>query len=188
MISVILNWLYITVTCYLTGFGVIKALSGILTKTKKFRLNDEIDYLYAGIGAVTVYAQFYSIFDGVGAGANLGMLLICVLCIIVYRKELAEKLQQKFGKTISYGIGVNMGDAVVGNIGCEFRMDYTAIGDTVNTAARLESRAKAGEILISEAVYHEVESRITAEPVGEMELKGKSKPVKVYRLIDIKES
>lgn len=102
-------------------------------------------------------------------------------------EELAEKLQQKFGKTISYGIGVNMGDAVVGNIGCEFRMDYTAIGDTVNTAARLESRAQAGEILISEAVCEHLQGRIRTEPVGDMELKGKSKPVKVYRLIDIKE-
>ena len=102
-------------------------------------------------------------------------------------EELAKRLQDKFGKTISYGIGVNMGDAVVGNIGCEFRMDYTAIGDTVNTAARLESRAKAGEILISEAVYENLRERIQAEPVGDMELKGKSKPVKVYRLIDIKE-
>ena len=100
--------------------------------------------------------------------------------------KLAKDLQEKFGKSISYGIGVHMGDAVVGNIGCEFRMDYTAIGDTVNTAARLESRAKAGEILISEAVYKSVQERINAEPVGDMELKGKSKPVKVYRLIDIK--
>ena len=103
-------------------------------------------------------------------------------------EELAKRLQEKFGKTISYGIGVNMGDAVVGNIGCEFRMDYTAIGDTVNTAARLESRAKAGEILISEAVFESVQERINAQPVGEMELKGKSVPVKVYRLIDIKEN
>ncbi len=102
MISVILNWLYITVTCYLVGFGAIKALSGILTKTKEFRLNSEIDYLYAGIGAVTVYAQFYSIFDGVGAGANLGMLLICVLCIIVYRKELLQKLHT-FRLTVTPG-------------------------------------------------------------------------------------
>lgn len=102
-------------------------------------------------------------------------------------EKLAEKLQKKFGKNISYGIGVNMGDAVVGNIGCEFRMDYTAIGDTVNTAARLESRAKAGEILISEVVYENLQERIVTEPVGEMELKGKIKPVKVYRLIGIKE-
>jgi class 3 adenylate cyclase len=66
-------------------------------------------------------------------------------------------------------------------------MDYTAIGDTVNTAARLESRAKAGEILISEAVYRRIEDRVLAEAVGEMELKGKSVPVKVYRLLGIKE-
>lgn len=102
-------------------------------------------------------------------------------------EELAKRLQEKFGKTISYGIGVNMGHAVVGNIGCEFRMDYTAIGDTVNTAARLESRAKAGEILISEAVYDALKERIRVELVGDMELKGKSKEVKVYRLIDVKE-
>lgn len=101
--------------------------------------------------------------------------------------KLAEELQSRFGKTISYGIGVNCGEAVVGNIGCEFRMDYTAIGDTVNTAARLESRAKAGEILISEAVYQRIEERITAEPIGEMELKGKNVPVKVYRLLGVKE-
>lgn len=101
--------------------------------------------------------------------------------------KLAEELQARFGKTISYGIGVNCGEAVVGNIGCEFRMDYTAIGDTVNTAARLESRAKAGEILISEEIYQRVADRVLAEIIGEMELKGKSVPVKVYRLLGIKE-
>ncbi len=114
--------------------------------------------------------------------------ILTALAIRNGSEELAKRLQAKFGKTISYGIGVNMGDAVVGNIGCEFRMDYTAIGDAVNTAARLESRAKAGEILISEAVYESVQERIMAEPVGEMELKGKSKAVKVYRLIRTKES
>jgi len=114
--------------------------------------------------------------------------ILTALAIRNGSEKLAERLQEKFGKTISYGIGVNMGDAVVGNIGCEFRMDYTAIGDTVNTAARLESRAEAGEILISEAVYKSVQERIVAEPVGEMELKGKSKAVKVYRLIGTKES
>ena len=101
--------------------------------------------------------------------------------------ELAEKLWEQFGKKVSFGIGVNCGEAVVGNIGCEFRMDYTAIGDTVNTAARLESRAGAGEILISEAVYESLKGRITAEEVGEMELKGKSKAVMVYRVIKINE-
>ena len=100
---------------------------------------------------------------------------------------LADKLWEKFGKKVSFGIGVNCGEAVVGNIGCEFRMDYTAIGDTVNTAARLESRAGAGEILISKAVYDNLKGRITAEEVGQMELKGKSNAVTVYRVIEVKE-
>lgn len=61
-------------------------------------------------------------------------------------------------------------------------MDYTAIGDTVNTAARLESNAKKGQILISEAVYEAVKDRIEVTEIGEIPLKGKSKGVFVYQL------
>mgnify|MGYP003542065241 FL=1 len=66
-------------------------------------------------------------------------------------------------------------------------MDYTAIGDTVNTAARLESNAKRGQVLLSEYVYEKVKDRITVEEIGEIPLKGKSKGVFVYSLVDIKE-
>lgn len=100
-------------------------------------------------------------------------------------EKLEKKLMEQFGRTVSFGIGVNCGDAVVGNIGCEFRMDYTAIGDTVNTAARLESRAKPGQILISEKLYKALEDRIEAEEVGEMELKGKSQKIMVYSVTSI---
>nr|MCR5354428.1 adenylate/guanylate cyclase domain-containing protein [Lachnospiraceae bacterium] len=99
--------------------------------------------------------------------------------------ELEQKLQEKFGRSISYGIGVNCGDAVVGNIGCDFRMDYTAIGDTVNTAARLESNAKAGQILISDAVYEAVKDRVKVTEIGAIPLKGKSKEVLVYQVNEI---
>ena len=98
-----------------------------------------------------------------------------------------EEFLEKYGKSVSFGVGVNCGNAVVGNIGCDFRMDYTAIGDTVNTAARLESNAKRGQVLISDSVYEEVKDRITADPVGEIPLKGKSKGVFVYSLTGIKE-
>ena len=89
---------------------------------------------------------------------------------------------EQFGRTISFGIGINCGNAVVGNIGCEYRMDYTAIGDTVNTAARLESQAGPGEILVSEAVYEHLRDRVPMEYVENMMLKGKKDGVNVYRV------
>ena len=100
---------------------------------------------------------------------------------------LAEKFEARFGKSVAFGIGVNCGDAVVGNIGCEFRMDYTAIGDTVNTAARLESNAKRGQILISQAVYDNVKDRVEVTPIGEIPLKGKAQGVFVYQVDNVKE-
>lgn len=99
---------------------------------------------------------------------------------------LEKKLTEQFGNSVQFGIGVNCGPAIVGNIGSVKRMDYTAIGDTVNTAARLESNAKRGEILISEAVYERIKDRIEAEPVGELSLKGKATRILTYRLMEIK--
>lgn len=99
--------------------------------------------------------------------------------------ELQKKLTERFGKSISFGIGVNCGNAVVGNIGCEFRMDYTAIGDTVNTAARLESNAGKGQILISQDVYEAVKDRVKVTEVGVIPLKGKSNGVFVYQLDEV---
>lgn len=94
--------------------------------------------------------------------------------------SLQERLLEQFGRTINIGIGVNCGEAIVGNIGADFRLDYTAIGDTVNTAARLESKAKAGEILASSAVYERVKDRVKAVSLGEFSLKGKANQVEVY--------
>lgn len=101
--------------------------------------------------------------------------------------ELERKLMQRFGKSVSFGIGVNCGPAVVGNIGCDFRMDYTAIGDTVNTAARLESNAKRGQILISSEVYEAVKNRIEATEIGVIPLKGKKDGALVYEVHGRKE-
>lgn len=94
--------------------------------------------------------------------------------------EIEAEMMERFGKTVGFGVGVNCGPAVVGNIGCDVRMDYTAIGDTVNTAARLEANAKRGQILISDAVYQAVKDRVEAEPIGEIPLKGKTVGVMVY--------
>ena len=108
---------------------------------------------------------------------------VMTACDIAKASEtLGEKLMERFGKKVSYGIGVNCGEAIIGNIGSNFRMDYTAIGDTVNTASRLESNAKAGEILISEEVKKRLGDRIETEDVGEIPLKGKHNKIFVYRV------
>lgn len=101
-------------------------------------------------------------------------------------EEISKKFEKEYGKTVSFGIGIHCGNAVVGNIGCDFRMDYTAIGDTVNTAARLESNAKAGQILISRDVYEAVKERVEVTPVGEIPLKGKENGVFVYQIDGVK--
>ena len=67
------------------------------------------------------------------------------------------------------------------------RMDFTAIGDTVNTAARLESNAGPGQILISAYVREQLGNRIEAESVGEIPLKGKSNRIEVFSVDSVKE-
>ena len=99
---------------------------------------------------------------------------------------LEGELMERFGRSVGFGVGVNCGPAVVGNIGCDFRMDFTAIGDTVNTAARLEANAKKGQVLISDVLYERVKDRVEVEEVGAIPLKGKSNEVFVYAVTGIK--
>ena len=110
------------------------------------------------------------------------------LDIVAGGDAIESKFLEKYGRSVGFGVGVNCGRAVVGNIGCSFRMDYTAIGDTVNTAARLEANAKRGQVLISQEVYDKVKDRVTVEPIGTIPLKGKSKEVFVYSLTGLKDS
>lgn len=100
-------------------------------------------------------------------------------------KELEKVLLEKYGRSVGFGVGVNVGPAVVGNIGCEFRMDFTAIGDTVNTAARLEANAKKGQVLISDVLYERIKDRVEVNDIGEIPLKGKSKGVFVYEVTEV---
>ncbi|MBR2876839.1 MAG: adenylate/guanylate cyclase domain-containing protein [Clostridia bacterium] len=99
--------------------------------------------------------------------------------------KIESEFVERYGKHVGFGVGVNCGPAVVGNIGCEFRMDYTAIGDTVNTAARLESNAPRGNVYISQAVYEALGDRITVEDIGEIPLKGKSNGIFVYTVTGV---
>ena len=101
-------------------------------------------------------------------------------------ESLSQALMEQYGRTVSFGIGVHVGDAVVGNVGSPERMDYTGIGDTVNTAARLEANAPAGTIYISRAVADALEGRIrTTSLGGSVKLKGKKEGFEVLRMEEI---
>ena len=98
-------------------------------------------------------------------------------------KALGEELLLRFGRTVSFGVGVNYGPAVVGNIGAPLRMDYTAIGDTVNTAARLEANAPGGTVYISRAVADALGDRAkTTSLGGTIRLKGKAEGFEILTL------
>lgn len=83
-------------------------------------------------------------------------------------------------------IGINSGEMVSGNIGSATlrRLDYTVIGDTVNTAQRLQSAGRENQVIISEAAYEKIKESFHCEKVGEVTLKNKSQPVVIYEVLD----
>jgi adenylate cyclase len=84
-------------------------------------------------------------------------------------------------------IGINSGAAVAGNIGSPSRIDYTVIGDNVNLAARLESNAQPGGVLISQDTHRHVKDLVQAKPLSPIEVKGRSGTVEVYEVLDFLE-
>lgn len=88
---------------------------------------------------------------------------------------------------LSMGVGINSGVVISGNMGSQEKMEYTVIGDTVNLASRLNGLAGPGEIVVSGSVYKKVVHLIKADTLPPQKVKGKSKPVSVYKVLSIKE-
>jgi len=86
---------------------------------------------------------------------------------------------------LSFGIGIHMGQAVVGNIGTAQQMNYTAVGDTVNLAKRLQENAAGGQIILSQDVYDTVKDYVVVEDLGPISVKGRTAEVHSYLLTDL---
>jgi len=93
------------------------------------------------------------------------------------------EVEHRWGIPFKLRLGLNTGLVVVGRIGDNLRMDYTASGDTTNLAARLQQMAPAGAIWVGEATYRLAESAFEWQATGPMEMKGKAEPVPAYELI-----
>jgi class 3 adenylate cyclase/tetratricopeptide (TPR) repeat protein len=92
------------------------------------------------------------------------------------------ELLRDHGIAVRVRIGLNTGEVVVGRIGDDLRMDYTAIGQTTHLAARMQGLAEPGSVLVTEATHRLVEGYVRSELVGPLEVKGLSEPVRAWRV------
>jgi class 3 adenylate cyclase len=83
-------------------------------------------------------------------------------------------------------VGIHYGEAILGWIGTEKRLEYTAIGDCVNTAKRIQENSARGQILVSKEAYDRIKDQVQALPYTPLKVKGKSDPVEVYELLGLK--
>lgn len=159
VVDILNDYLALTTRCIFRHGGTLDKFVGDATMAVFNSPFDTEDYIYKAV--VTAW--------DIVAGGN----------------KIEKEFVERYNKHVGFGIGVNCGPAVVGNIGCDFRMDYTAIGDTVNTAARLEANAPRGTVYISKPVRDALGDRITVEEVGEIPLKGKNNGVFVYSVTGV---
>jgi adenylate cyclase len=102
-------------------------------------------------------------------------------------RELKDKWHRR-GHRLDFGVGISQGYATLGKIGFEGRFDYAAIGRVTNLASRLCDEADGEQILVSPLVYSAVEVLVEAETMGELSLKGFSRPMLVYNIIGLRET
>lgn len=97
-------------------------------------------------------------------------------------KHLQETWLRRYNEFFKIGIGISTGWVTVGNIGSPARSDYTVLGNHVNLAARLADRAEAGQILVTERTFREVDDLLDGVVIDEVHLKGVSRPIKIYEV------
>jgi PAS domain S-box-containing protein len=100
--------------------------------------------------------------------------------LVKLRRQLPPELH------LAFGVGIHFGEALLGLVGTEKRLEYTAIGDSVNTAKRIQENSAANQILISETVYQMVKTRVEARRVDPLVAKGKREPLEVYEVLGMK--
>ena len=104
-------------------------------------------------------------------------------------KKIIKEYHQTMKATarLEFGVGVNTGEAVAGNVGAQDQMEYTLIGDAVNLAKRLQESAKPRQILLGQRTFELVKDRVVANKLPPIQVKGRTAFEQVYELIELKE-
>lgn len=149
---------------------------------------------YLTVATAEIFTQFGTIdkFLGDGVLAIFGAPLpVADHVMAAVRASLAmqsrmDTIRRETGIRVSFGIGLNSGQAIVGNIGTPQLMSYTAIGDVVNVAARLQVEARAGEILITQSTRDRLREQVEVEELGPLFVKGRAEPVNTYKVTGLR--
>lgn len=173
-------------------------IRGFTTLSEKLPPEEVVTFLNAYfsrmVGAVFAFDGMLDKYIGDGLMAVFGAPIVhedhalrAVRAAFRMRDELAglnEELKARGEAPVAIGIGLHTGECVVGNIGTEQRMDYTAIGDTVNTSSRIEGLTKehGADILVSAETYEEVRAFVLARRIPGARIRGRSAPVDLYAL------
>ena len=109
----------------------------------------------------------------------------CYAALAIQRAmgEYGEKIKKDYGVVFQMRVGLNSGPVIVGTIGDDLRMDYTAIGDTTNLASRMETMAAPGTIRVSENTHRLAQDYFQFESLGALPVKGKEEPQQAYELL-----
>ena len=114
--------------------------------------------------------------------------LNAVKCALQMREAFEQMVEETWDiddmENMRVHIGINTGNVVVGTVGSTLRMEYTALGDTVNIASRLEALSRAGQIVLGESTANAVKGEVPVLPLGNVRLKGKKEPINVFEVAD----
>ena len=172
---------FTTISENLTPTEIVSILNEIFTRLSKIIMDNEgIIDKYIGDAIMAIFNAPLDIKEHAKKACKSA----------IYMQKALEKYNLDASHPpINMGIGINTGVVYVGNMGSEMKFNYSAIGDGVNIASRLESETKIlkVKILISESTYKELDDNFKCENKGEIFVKGKSKPIKVYSLYGYKD-
>jgi len=156
---------------------VVKLLNGLFDKIVKEIITQTGDVdKFMGDAVMAVFRGDYHLDRAIDAA-------------LAIKEQISRADEMKIGEVVfkpNVSVGINSGEMVSGNIGSVSlkRLDYTVIGDVVNSAQRLQAAAKPGQIIISEEIYHKAKESFKCEKIGEVSLKNKIRPVTIYQVIE----